>query len=133
MCIFAFYSSSAIKIYTGNAKDVISRLVNHESLRNDLYKVSEDYKHYDCIYIEVSKDNLFHGLWFEFGDYDEFKKITIDDFKQYGISKKSLNGRKSMGDIIIYAPKECTFNESYYKLLVSDSTYNIFQLIEGNR
>lgn len=132
VCVTVIYSTSAMNTYVTNAEFVISRVLNHESLRDGFYKVSENYKKYDCIYIEKSQDNLLHNYYFEFGEYDEFKKISVENFEQYGISTETLNGRTSRGGgILIYAPKECIFDESSYKLVASDGSYNIFELING--
>lgn len=131
VCVTALYSTSVLKTYVTNAGFVISRVLSHESLRDGIFKVSEDYQQYDCIFIEQTADGLFQGYWFEFGGYDEFKKITVEDFEQYGISEETLNGRHTDDGIILYAPKEYIFDESSYKLLASDIAYNIFEIIGG--
>lgn len=132
VCVTVIYSTSAMNTYVANAKFVISRVLNHESLKDGFYKVPENYKKYDCIYIEKSQDGLLHSYYFEFGEYDEFKKISVEDFEQHGISAETLNGRTSRGGgIIIYAPKEYMFDEPSYKFVASDGSYSIFEIIDG--
>lgn len=136
MCVVVTYSTSVMNTYIKNAKSSITRLLNNESFKNEFYKVSEEYKQYDCIYIEKVQNGLFDNLWFEFGEYDEFKKISLNDFEEYGISVETLAGRQSAPSgkgIIIYAPSECLLDESKYLLLASNNEYNIYKIIDEEK
>ena len=93
--------------------------------------IASSYKQYDCIFIEERQDNLLQGYFFEFGDYDEFKKISVADFYQNGINEDVLAGRSTENDFIVYAPVECILSESEYQFLESNGDYNIYQKTEG--
>lgn len=129
VCVVIICSGSVGKRYVVNAVDVVNAVMNHTSLRSPFYRVSEDYKQYDCIFIEKEQNGLLQNLWFEFGEYDEFKKIALVDFKQYGIDQKTLIGRETEGGILIYAPAECFFDERHYQLIAEDGTYQIYKII----
>lgn len=88
---------------------------------------AQEYQQYDCIFIEQYQNNLFQGYWFEFGDYDEFKKIPLTDFQQKGITKEDLMGRKDDSGLIVYAPMEYV-NGKEYKLLASRGSYGVYEL-----
>ena len=46
----------------------------------DFHKIAEQYQSNDCLYIEKDDKTLLGDLWFEFGEYDEFKKLSYEDF-----------------------------------------------------
>lgn len=130
VCIIVMYSTSVLESYVENAGYVINRVLNHESLKSGFYKFSEDYKQYDCIYIEERQNGVLHNYLFEFGEYGEFKRIFMEEIEQNGLSMETLDGRTdSERGIIVYAPKECVFDESSYKLLAVNGRYNIYELI----
>lgn len=127
VCIGIVYSMSTIEVYISNARTVITRAARHESFRDGFYRVSEDFVGHDCIYIDKS-EALFVDCLFEFGEYGTFKRILLEDFEQYGIDEETLTGRGNPDkSVIVYAPAEVSFG-SEYRLLVSESTYNVFEL-----
>lgn len=89
--------------------------------------VAEKYEKYDCIYVEESQDNLFQNLWFEFGDYDEFKKIPLADFIENGIREEDLAGRKDNSGLILYAPMEYMSGQEY-QLLAAKRGFGIYKI-----
>ncbi len=95
-------------------------------------KIAEEYQNYDCIYIEKNLNNLFDGYWFEFGEYDEFKKIPAADFALNGIREEELDGRKSENGVIVYAPLEyMEGRKAEYRLLADNGIFGIYQMKEG--
>lgn len=89
--------------------------------------VAQEHQQYDCIFIEEYQNNLFQHHWFEFGDYDEFKKIPLADFQQKGIVREDLLGRKDDSGLIVYAPMKYV-NGKEYKLLASKGDYGVYIL-----
>lgn len=92
--------------------------------------IAEAYPQYDCIFIEENTDNLFQGLWFEFGNYDEFKKIPLEDFVRNDIGLKELEGRKNRSGLIVYAPMEYV-NEKKYQLLAHKDGFGVYKMMDG--
>ncbi len=132
LCITVMYSPDTVRSYLGNARNTLPRLARHETLRDGFYRVSEDYRGYDCIYIEKERDSLLHNYFFEFGEYAGFKILPLDDFVRDGISRETLSGRKNPEqDVIIYAPQECVLEGAAYQRLASDSSYHIYRLAAG--
>lgn len=120
ICIIIVLSISAVIDWAQAYLKEYNIVVN---LRN----TAQEYQQYDCIFIEQYQNNLFQGYWFEFGDYDEFKKIPLTDFQQKGITKEDLMGRKDDSGLIVYAPMECV-NGKEYKLLASRGSYGVYEL-----
>ena len=108
----------------------ISQYIDEDFNKNEFSQVAIDYEQADCIYIERGQDNLLQGYFFEFGNYDEFKKISVESFLQDGISEETLSGRSSNNSLLIYAPIECSLDEQSYQLLKSNGDYNIFKIKE---
>lgn len=122
-CLLLIFSVSA-------TTDFIREHVEQDKQNTAFSQVASTHKQYDCIFIEERQDNLLQGYFLEFGDYDEFKKIPIDTFHQYGIQDTDLDGRTSDSGLIIYAPVTCTFDESVYQLLESNGDYNVYEMIK---
>ena len=120
ICAAGILSVSAVKDYREECYER-ARIIS------EFRSVSEEYRQYDCIYVEENKDNLFQGLWFEFGYYDEFKKIPLEDFRKNGIGEKELAGRKDDSGLIIYAPLK-SVNEQEYQLLASKDSFGIYKM-----
>lgn len=133
ICVVLICSTKVVENYITNAGNVVSRTKNHVSLKNDFFRVSEDHKSYDCIFVEKEKNNLLQNYWFEFGEYDEFKKISIEDYSQYGISEEDLNGRKTLGGVVVYAPREYLLDGENCRLLAGDGSYNIYELVNEEK
>lgn len=93
----------------------------------DFRNVAQEHQQFDCIFIEQYQNNLFQHHWFEFGDYDEFKKIPFTDFQQQGIRKEDLLGRKGDNGVIVYAPMEYVSGKEY-RLLASKGDYGVYEL-----
>ena len=130
ICATVITSVSVGQRYIANAVEVVDAVINQTSLKSSFHKVSEDYSQYDCIFIERAQDALLQNLWFEFGEYDEFKKISVADFDQYGIDKSTLKGRKTEEDgILVYVPVSCVLDEEHYQLIAEDSAYHIYEII----
>ena len=108
----------------------ISQYIDEDFNKNEFSQVAIDYEQADCIYVERGQDNLLQGYFFEFGNYDEFKKISVESFLQDGISEETLSGRSSNNSLLIYAPIECSLDEQSYQLLKSNGDYNIFKIKE---
>ncbi|MDE5598323.1 MAG: hypothetical protein K2J04_10875 [Lachnospiraceae bacterium] len=130
ICVVVITSASVGQRCIANAIEVVNAAMNHTSLKSSFYRVSEDYSQYDCIFIEQEQNGLLQNLWFEFGEYDEFKKIAVADFNQCGIDKSILKGRKTKeGGILVYAPVSCVLYEEHYRLIAEGSTYHIYEII----
>lgn len=101
-----------------------------KSIINDTYwKIASEYKGYDCIFVEKEQNNLFSDNFLVLGDYDEFKKVSIDEFNQNGIQEKDLLGRQSNNGLVIYIPAECEVpKEQKYLFLSGNSNYNIYMV-----
>ena len=129
ICALVIFSVTAMEGYVGSARSAIYKIKNRESFREGIYKISEDYSDCDCIYIEKGKDNCFNSLLFEFGEYDEFKKISWEEFEQNGIEEKVLAGRNSAGNVVIYAPDEYALEAiNGCKLIADGSNYKVYYL-----
>lgn len=130
ICAVILCSGSTMKSYLVNAKDVMVRMYNGQSVMSEFRQVPEKYQSYNCIYIEEKQDNLFHNYWFEFGEYQLFKKIPLEEFMRHGIREEDLAGCEERGDgIVVYAPKKCGFDEKDYRWLAADSSYNIYEYV----
>lgn len=123
VCAVCILSVSAVKDWMREYYDM-SRAVS--AFRS----VAEEYQQYDCIYVEENQDNLFQNLWFEFGNYDEFKKISLEDFRQNGIRKEDVAGRKDNGGLILYAPLEYMDGKEY-QLLAVKKGFGIYKIADG--
>ena len=66
-------------------------------------------------------------------EYDEFKKISIEDYSQYGISEEDLNGRKTLGGVVVYAPREYLLDGENCRLLAGDGSYNMYELVNEEK
>lgn len=129
-CLILLFSPNVIKRYLKRAEAVRAWMFEGKTLTSDFRQAPKKYKGYDCIYIEDKVDNLFNGYLFEFGEYNQFKKIEQSYFEEHGITSEELTGRGTAGKgIVVYAPKECAFDEHEYRWLVSDNKYSIYEYI----
>lgn len=130
ICVLAITSVSVGQRCIANAVEVVDAAMHHTSLKSLFHRVSEDYRQYDCIFIEQYQNGLLQNMWFEFGEYDEFKKITVADFNQCGIDKSTLKGRNTEeSGILVYAPVSCVLDEEHYQLIAEGSAYHIYKII----
>ncbi len=96
-------------------------------------RIADDYEGDDCIFIETEQDNLLQGYFFQFGNYDEFKKIPFEEYKTKGISKEMLQGRKDNGRVVVYIPTGCDiYIEQNCELLADNGSYCIYEIKEEN-
>lgn len=92
-------------------------------------KTASEYKGYDCIFVEKEQNNLFSDNFLVLGDYDEFKKISVEEFNQNGIQEKDLLGRQSNNGLVIYIPVECEVpEEQKYLFLSSNGNYKVYMV-----
>lgn len=74
------------------------------------HQVALDHKGADCLYVAAEDNNLLDNLWFEFGEYDEFRKISIDEYETLHESdgesavQTILQGRETQNPVVIYLP-----------------------------
>ena len=62
----------------------------------------------DCIYVEATQTNLLSGIWFELGEYDEIKKMSVEEYADGTLSDQCLSGRKTASEeLIVFAPETC--------------------------
>lgn len=124
----------ALSIFSiSETADYVSECLEKDRVNTQFSNSVANRKQYDCIFIEKEQDNLLQGYWFEFGDYDEFKKISFESFRQTGLREEDLIGRNTNNDLIIYAPIDCIFNEQEYEWLGSNGKYNIYKMVERVR
>lgn len=132
ICVVGIYSLTTIKNYVNYSQRNVDRIVRHESLRDGIYRISEEYGGCDCIYIAEELDALFGNLWFEFGEYDEFKWISTADWRQSGIGEAALEGRRSDDPIIIYAPADCALDHmGGCERIAGDWSHSVYFLTGG--
>lgn len=92
------------------------------------YRIAIENKNCDCIYIESVKDNLLRGLWFELGEYHQFKKISIEDYLTYGLTEACLEGRElSQNSVIVYLPSEYEWENSEASLLIEYGGFKVYK------
>ncbi len=120
-CLLLIFSISA-------TTDFVTNHIAQDKQNTAFSQIAATHKQYDCIFIEERQDNLFQGYFLEFGDYDEFKKIPIDTFEQYGIQASDLDRSSDNTGLIIYAPAHCNLDESVYELLTGNGDYNIYEM-----
>ena len=76
---------------------------------------------------------MLQGYFFQFGNYDEFKKIPFEEYKTKGISKETLQGRKDNGRVVAYIPTGCDiYIEQNCELLADNGSYCIYEIKEEN-
>lgn len=105
----------------------IAGYLEEDRINVNLRKVAQEYQQYDCIFIEHYQNNLLQGFWFEFGEYDEFKKIPLDEFEKNGIQEEDLEGRKDDSGLIVYAPMEYVKGHEY-QLLAIKGYYGVYKV-----
>lgn len=94
-------------------------------------ETASKYKGYDCIFVEEEQNNLFSDNFLVLGDYDEFKKISMEEFKWNGIQQKDLLGRQSNSGLVIYIPEKCEVpKEQNFLFLSGNGKYNIYMMEE---
>lgn len=130
ICIIILLSPSAIKKYVSKTEDVLKWMQGKKMLMSEFRQIPMKYGNYDCIYIEEKPNGLLNNYWFEFGEYKLFKRIWLKDFNEHGITREDLKGRGSMSEgILVYAPKECIFDDKEYRWLAENEGYNIYEFI----
>lgn len=76
------------------------------------HQVALDYEGADCLYISTADDNMLQGMWFEFGEYDEFRKLPIEEYNEIveesgdAALEEILSGRETSDTVILYIPLE---------------------------
>lgn len=90
------------------------------------HQIACQYTGADCVFVEQRQDNLLQGNYFEFGNYNRWKKISYDDFQQYGLSKEFLTGHKCDRNLLIYIPSDWITLSPNYQLLISNGQYSIY-------
>lgn len=112
--------------------DFVDRYLEESEIDVVYRKTASEHKGFDCIFVEKEQDNLFSDNFLVLGDYDEFKKISIEEFKRNGIRKKDLSGRQSDNGVVVYIPVECEMSkEQNYMFLAGNGNYNIYAMEEG--
>lgn len=90
------------------------------------HQVAVDHTGDDCIYVESTKDNLLAGNFLEFGDYDEWKKISIEEFEKDGITEEMLAGRDSTNAVLVYISTDADVPSDQYTLLASYGRRSVY-------
>lgn len=130
VCVGMLYSGTTMQNYLARTNKVISSVYNGEPLKGEFRRVPDNYRNYNCIYIEEKQDNIFHNYWLYFGEYQMFKKIPLEEFTLHGIRKEDLAGCEQKGDgILVYAPRECEFDERDYRWIAADASYNVYEYV----
>ena len=96
--IVAIFSISSTVNYT---KSLLSNDIQNQSI----LQITAMYKGADCIFVEEAGDGLFSGMYLDLGEYDELKKISIDDYKADGLTYQIIDGRETNDDIVIVVPR----------------------------
>lgn len=122
VCAVSILSVSAVK-------DWMREYFDMSGVISEFRDVAEEYRQYDCIFVEENQDNTFQNLWFEFGNYDEFKKILLEDFRRNGIREEDLAGRKDNSGLILYAPLEYIDGQEY-QLLAAKRGFGIYKIAD---
>jgi hypothetical protein len=92
------------------------------------YSIAVENKDYDCIYVEEIQDNLLQGLWFELGEYHQFKKISADDFLDNGLTPECMEGRETPENaVIVYLPSRYEWDNSEAELLMENGGFKIYK------
>ena len=94
--------------------------------QKEFHQTACQYTDADCIFVEQRQDNLLQGNYLEFGNYNRWKKISYENFQQYGLSKEFLTGHECDRDLLIYIPSDWTALSSNYRLLISNGRYSIY-------
>lgn len=129
-CAGILCSGGTMKLYVENAGDAIACMYKGQPVMSEFRQAPGKYRNYNCIYIEEEQDNLFHGYFFDFGEYQLFKKMSLEEFRSHGIRQEDLAGCEGRGaGIVVYAPQECEFDEREYRWLSADSSYNIYEYV----
>ncbi len=122
-CLLIIFSVSATVSF-------VKEQIDDNVIRENFSSVASEYKQYDCIFVEQRKDNLLQGYFFEFGDYDEFKKIAYEEFEQNGLRSEDLSGRSTEDGLVIYAPVECSMDEEAFVFLAGNGKYSVYIKVE---
>lgn len=132
VCIIVLFSPLTIRRYIEKTKAVKKWICDGKPLLDEFRQIPKRYANYDCLYVDrdESIDSLLHCYWFEFGEYEQFKLIRLQDVEEYGITDEDMKGRGSSSEgVVVYAPKECLFDEQEYRWLASDGDYSIYEYI----
>lgn len=96
----------------GISSNVIHDITAHEEYQRYLafHQVAVDYPGVDCLYVSNIDDNLLQSMWFEFGEYDEIRKLPIEEYNSIveaaGASAMDtiLSGRETQDMVVLYMP-----------------------------
>lgn len=124
-------SGTVVRRYVSSAKEVVECMSEGVPLVDEFRQTPAVYQNYNCLYIEKKQDNLFHNYWFEFGQYRQFKKITVEEFYRHGIGEEEMRGCEEGEGIVVYAPKECELDEQRYRQIAEDASYQIYEYLGG--
>lgn len=126
-------SGTVMSRYLSNARKVAGNLYQGLPLTDAFWQMPERYQNYNCLYIEEQQDGLFHNYFFLFGEYRQFKKISLEEFTLHGIRREDLLGCAEGGDgIVVYAPKACELDERDYRRIAGDNSYDVYEYIGGD-
>ncbi len=108
---------------TTNLRDCFANAVDGYHAYMGMHQVSEAYQGADCLYVAGKEDNLLESLWFEFGEYDEFKRVSAEEYEQLiaeGEWSEILKGRDTENEIILYLPENLSLPEGAELLAVNN-------------
>lgn len=83
----------------------VKSLLSNDIQNQIILQITAMYKGADCIFVEEAEDGLFSGMYLDLGEYDEFKKISIDDYNTDGLTHQRIDGRETNDDIVIVVPR----------------------------
>lgn len=136
MAVFGVWmicSGTVMGQYLSEAREVAHCMYKGLPLTDEFRQTPEMYRNYNCLYIEEKQDNLFHNYWFDFGEYRQFKKMSLEEFAHHGIRREELCGCEEGGEgIVVYAPKDCELDEQDYRRIAGDDSYYVYEYVGGD-
>lgn len=130
--VWLICSGGVVGRYLSDAREVAACMHNGLPLTDVFRQTPGIYQNYNCLYIEEKQDNLFHNYWFDFGEYRQFKKISLEEFALHGIRQEDLSGCEAGGEgLVVYAPKECELDGRRYRRIAEDADYYIYEYVGG--
>ena len=106
-----------------NLRNCFANALDGYRAYTDMHQVAEEYQNADCLYVAGKEDNLLESLWFEFGEYDEFKRISAEEYEQLsaeGEWSDILRGRETENVIILYLPERLVLPDGAELLAVNN-------------
>lgn len=106
-----------------NLRDCFANALDGYRAYTEMHQVAEEYQNADCLYVAGKEDNLLESLWFEFGEYDEFKRISAEEYEQLSSEdewSEILRGRETENVIILYLPERLALPEGAELLAVNN-------------